>query len=90
MTKQQELDKLEQVIRAINKRNKRVEADKAWETSIIRKIVISLLTYLVVVLFMYISDISRPWVNAVVPSVGFILSTLTLPFIKKWWIKKYG
>ena len=27
---------------------------------------------------------------AVVPAVGYLLSTLSLPFIKKWWIKKYS
>jgi len=27
------------------------------------------------------------WLNAIVPAVGFLLSTLTLPFFKKFWEK---
>ena len=28
-----------------------------------------------------------PWLNAIVPSIAFLLSTLTLPFFKKLWQK---
>ena len=76
-------------IKKIKQRNTRVEADKAWETSLTRKIVIFFLTYLLMVLFMYVSHIERPWINAIIPSFAFLLSTLTLPFIKSYWIKKY-
>jgi len=31
--------------------------------------------------------IDRPWLNAIVPSIGFLLSTLTLPFFKEVWKK---
>ena len=78
----------EQRIENIEDRNKRVELDKAWETSPARKVVILSLTYLVVVIFMYFSNIEKPFLNAIVPSLAFVLSTLTLPFIKKWWVKK--
>lgn len=78
---------LEQRIKNIEDRNKRVELDKSWETSLIRKIILSFLTYLVIVIFMYFSEIEKPFMNAVVPSLAFVLSTLTLPFIKKWWLK---
>ncbi|MBI2622507.1 MAG: hypothetical protein HYW64_00195 [Candidatus Levybacteria bacterium] len=33
-------------------------------------------------------QIKEPWLNAIVPSFGFLLSTLTLPFFKNLW-KKY-
>ncbi|PLX27304.1 hypothetical protein C0581_03545 [Candidatus Parcubacteria bacterium] len=79
---------LEKEILLIKERNQKVELNKAWENSLIRKVMILVLTYGVIVLFMYVSDIERPWLNATVPSVGFFLSTLTLPFIKEWWIKK--
>jgi len=79
---------IEQEIIAIKDRNKKVEMDKAWETSSARKMTIFLLTYFMIVLFMYVSNIAEPWLNAVVPSLGFFFSTLTLPFVKKWWMKK--
>ena len=41
---------LEKEIRSIKKRNARVEKDKAWETSLTRRLCICVLTYLVVVI----------------------------------------
>jgi hypothetical protein len=71
-------------------RNKRVELDKSWEISKTRRFIIALLTYLVILLFLYSIKIPKPWLNAIVPTIGFILSTLTLSFFKKIWIKKYN
>jgi hypothetical protein len=78
---------MQKEIVALKERNKKVEADKAWETSITRRMIIAIITYLLVVLFLYTIKIQKPWLNAIVPTVGFILSTLTLPFFKRWWIE---
>ncbi len=75
-------------VEEIKKRNARVEADKAWETSWVRKGIIAVLTYLVIVLFFFSAGLPNPFVNAVVPTVGFILSTASLPYFKKIWLKK--
>jgi hypothetical protein len=74
-------------IKLIKERNKRVEADKAWETSKARRIIISVLTYFVVVIFLISIDVQHPWLNALVPTIGFLLSTLTLNYFKKIWIR---
>lgn len=74
-------------ITSIQARNKRVELDKAWETSMTRRSLIALVTYLVATLFMYRIGVSEPWLNALVPTGGYLLSTLSLPIIKKWWLK---
>lgn len=79
---------IKQEIEKIRQRNLRVETDKAWETSITRKIIIFLATYLVIALFLLVSKIPDPWLNALIPSIAFLLSTLTLPFFKDLW-KKY-
>jgi len=79
--------KLEKEIARINERNKRVEIDKAWETSYVRRILLTLFTYLAIGLYLNAIRIPDPWLNAVVPAVGFMLSTLTIPFFKKLWIK---
>ena len=44
---------LKEEIEKIKKRNKRVEKDKEWETSLTRKLTIAVLTYIVVVLYSY-------------------------------------
>ncbi len=79
---------LESRIKKIEERNKRVELDKAWETSTERKVLISLLTYFVVVSYFIYGGVEKPFLNAVVPTMGFLLSTITFNFFKKWWIKK--
>ncbi len=72
----------------IEARNEKVEVDKAWETSWTRKGLLILFTYLAVSLYMNVIGVSSPWINAVIPSLGFLLSTLTLPLFKNIW-KKY-
>jgi len=86
-----DIDKTEQLkneIDLIKERNKRVEADKKWETSLTRIVSIAVLTYIVALIVMYALNISRPFVSAIIPTLGFILSIQTLPLIKKWWMKK--
>lgn len=82
------MENLEKRIEAIEKRNKKVESDKAWETSFLRKILIVIFTYIFAVLYLKIADTTNPWFGAVVPCVGFYLSTQSINIVKKWWIKK--
>ncbi len=79
---------LEKEILLIKTRNKKVEMDKAWETSWTRKFLLMIFTYLAISFYLRAINIDKPWLNAIVPSIGFLLSTLTLPFFKKIW-KKY-
>ncbi len=76
---------VESRIAAIELRNKKVELDKAWEVSWTRRIVISLLTYIVVASYLLSIGNDKPFVNAIVPVVGFLLSTLLLPWFKSVW-----
>jgi hypothetical protein len=75
-------------IESIRERNRRVELDKAWETSGMRRGIIVLTTYLVVSLFLFIIDDRNPLVHALVPVAGYLLSTWSMPFMKRWWIQK--
>ncbi|MBT7903268.1 hypothetical protein HN587_05375 [Candidatus Woesearchaeota archaeon] len=84
----QDITQLKKEIKLIKIRNKKVESDKAWETSWTRKLLIVILTYLVIVIFFYFATLPSPWINAIVPSVAFVLSTLTIPIFKKLWIEK--
>ena len=83
------MEDLKNEIDNIKKRNKRVELDKAWETSFTRKICICILTYIVVVIYSYlISRISNIWLSSLVPVIGFTLSTLSLKYIRRIWENK--
>lgn len=78
---------IEKEIEAIRERNARVEEEKAWEVSAMRKIIIAALTYAVTVIFCLSASIERPFITAIVPSVAFFLSTLSLPWFKTLWKK---
>lgn len=74
-------------IESIKERNKRVELDKSWETSKTRKLIVAIMTYIIIVIFLVLIKNSHPWLNAIVPTLAFVLSTLILPVFKKHWIK---
>ena len=79
---------IENEIIQIKSRNKRVELDKAWETSWTRKICICILTYIVVVIYSYIvRNYDNIFLSSIVPVIGFTLSTLSLKYIRKVWEK---
>lgn len=77
---------IEKEIENIKERNKRVELDKAWETSMTRKICICILTYIVVITYSYIiRKYDNILLSSLVPVIGFTLSTLSLKFVRKIW-----
>ena len=83
------MKKVEEEIKEIKERNKRVELDKKWETSLTRKVCIAVLTYIVVVIYSYmISKVTNIWLSSLVPVIGFTLSTLSLKGIRMLWENK--
>ena len=72
-------------VETIEARNTRVELDKDWETSWTRRISIGILTYAVIVVYLIAIDNDQPFINAAVPTVGFILSTLVLRQVRNVW-----
>jgi polyferredoxin len=82
-----EIEEIKKELAEIKERNRRVELDKAWETSLARKSLIAILTYIVVVIFFYIAKLGNPFVNAIVPTIGFLLSTLSISIFKTWWVR---
>lgn len=78
---------LESRVAKIEARNKKVELNKAWEGSLTRRCLIVVFTYISIGLYMWAIGVTDPWLNAVIPSLGFTLSTLTLPFFKKMWMR---
>ena len=82
------MKELEERINKIELRNKRVETDKAWETSWTRRICIMVLTYIIVIIYSYIvRNYDNILLSSLVPVIGFTLSTLSLKLIRKVWEK---
>lgn len=81
-----EIKELEKEIDKIKNRNKKVESDKAWETSLTRRICICILTYIVVVIYSFlVKTYDNIFLSSLVPIIGFTLSTLSLKYIRKIW-----
>ena len=62
------------------------DTGKKFEGSYTRIIVIMFLTYCTLCTYMYLIKVPDPFLNAIVPTVGFNLSTWSLPWIKKIWM----
>lgn len=84
-----QFSELSTTIRSIEERNARVEADKAWEISFFRTALVAMLTYAVAVLVLFSIAGQRPFINAVIPTLGYILSVQSIPFVKRRWIARY-
>ena len=85
---QEKIELLEKSIKKLENRNKKVEADKSWETSNFRKISVAVITYLVILIIMYLLDFKDIFINALIPTFGFLLSTLSIDILKKIYISK--
>ena len=74
-------------VKNIEDRNKKVELDKAWEVSYIRRFILVAFTYVSIGFYLQAIGVGQAWLHAIVPSIAFMLSTLTMPFFKKMWIR---
>ena len=82
-------EQIEQELEQIAQRNKRVEADKAWETSKTRRGFIALATYIIAGVWLVVIRDSHPFLKALIPAAGYILSTMSLPVVKNWWVNRW-
>lgn len=80
---------LDKEIEEIKMRNARVEEDKAWEKSRLRTAVLAVITYATSALFLTGIGAKNALLSALIPAIGYLLSTQSLPMLKQWWIKKF-
>ena len=81
------IESLEEEINRIKERNRRVEADKTWETSWTRRVFIGISTYLLISIFLVIIKAEKPFISAIIPAVAYLISTLSLGLLRSWWLK---
>lgn len=82
------IEDLEKEIEAIKERNRRVEKDKAWETSTTRNIFIAISSFIIIFVVMWLVNADNPFFNALVGAVTYLLSTLSYGKLKSWWLQK--
>lgn len=81
------MEKMQEELAAIKKRNARVEADKAWERSPARILALVLMTYVIAVAVLFAIGNDRPFLNALIPALGYFISTRSLSLLRSLWEK---
>lgn len=79
---------LERTLIEMQERNRRVEADKAWEISWTRTLIIAAMIYVIAAFFLWNMYAPSYLLQALIPAGGWILSTASLPWFKKRWQQK--
>ncbi len=46
-----------------------------------------LFTYLAISVYLWAIGVRDPWLNGIVPTAAFRISSMTLPYFKKEWLK---
>jgi hypothetical protein len=72
------LEQLQAEITSIQTRNARVEKEKAWETSWQRHVSIAITTYAVMLMLFSLLDDARPFVNALLSTIGYLISVFSM------------
>lgn len=78
---------IEKKVMDIEERNRKVEADKSWETSYTRRLLLIFFTYVSIGFYLSVINVPNPCLSSIVPAFAFFLSTLTLPFFKNMWFR---
>ncbi len=73
---------------ALKEKNKKIEADKAWETSTTRRAIIAGTTYLIVAMWLSMIGVEHYILHALVPVIAYGVTIAGLPFMKKYWLQK--
>ncbi len=79
---------LEKRVRIIEERNKHVEQEKKWESHPLRILSVSLLTYFIEAFVLYLIHDPKPFLSAIIPTVGFILSVQLVTTVRKILMRK--
>lgn len=88
MDTKKEIRILHEEIEAIKERNRRVERDKAWETSMTRSIFIAIVSFILAYVLMLLIAEQNPFPKAIIGALLYLLSTSTYGILKNWWLKR--
>ena len=79
-----DIKEIEQEIKNIKVRNKKVELDKKWETCWTRKICICALTYIVVIIYSYVvRNYDNIFLSSLIPVIRIYLIYTIINFCKE-------
>lgn len=67
-------------------KNKKIEADKAWETSWTRRGIIGIVTYIIVAAWLAMLGVEHNLIHALVVVGSYLVAIAILPMLKKYWV----
>lgn len=84
-------ERLEQAVASIRRRNAHVEVEKAWERSWLRRLLVTAFTYATAFVFLTLANHNQEQALTLsaVPAAAYIISTLSLPWAKKIWMRRW-
>ncbi len=85
-----EIQVLQQEVSLLNTRNRKVGLDKAWDQSLARTLFVAVMTFLCLGVYMSAIRVKNSWLSAIVPTVGFVLTTWSFPTAKNAWVRWHG
>jgi hypothetical protein len=80
--------RIEKVVSEIGERNEKVSWDKAWETSSARRALIAALTFVFTSAVFVSIGVNEPLLNALIPVTGYVVSTFSVPWVKRRWVER--
>ena len=77
----------ESVLKKVLSRNKKVDKEVLWKNSYTHRISVSILIYVISVCCFYFTSVSEIFIIALIPSLGYFISTIKLKIIRNIWEK---
>ena len=84
---EQRLAAIENGLTEIKLRNQRVTEEKAWEVSRVRRGLVAALTFIFAGAVLWGVGASQPLLNALIPTTGYVVSTFSIPWVKRLWLQ---
>lgn len=84
----EQMTDLENRLSAMDYRDRVKNYDKEFGSSLIRVTIVMAITYAVLSVYMLLINVDRPFTGAIIPTIGFQLSTLSLPSIRACYVER--
>lgn len=84
----QSIEKLEKDVFKLSSKVKKIQNEKEWHTSIVKKLTHSFITYLFTVSLLYSINYDDYLVDALIPTAVFFVAQFVTPVVKSLWIRR--
>lgn len=80
---------LEHELEFTRNQKRELQLHLAWDRSWTKIVLLTVVTYIVIAFVFYCIGSKKYFVNAIIPSVAYFISTRSLSFVKKIWLQKH-